>query len=310
MASKARAEFISRLAAYYAAANLGALASISPNPLKDPGRLLRNGLMIVGFAALEDFLRSRAAELLSRIRGRTTRFEDLPVSLQEVTTEAAIRAAPFALVGWRRAGTSLVSIQELGRALASTVGQPYRLAGLGLYGQRSNVGDEDVAAVLKAFGVVDGWTKINAIARRAGLPGLALKEDFKSIHLRRNAAAHQADAAVPQTELFDLVLPALAIALAYDALLSRATRLLIDGTMTKTPAVTVTDADVMLRFVDPGVTGWDERVESSSAVVAHHSRLAMLRRAARQRAVAAGYEVLVVRHRSKADLVWETTDAG
>jgi hypothetical protein len=309
MPSKARADFISRLDAYDAAAKLSALASTSPNPLKDPGRLLRNGLMIVGFAALEDFLRTRSAELVGRIRGQKTRFEDLPPSFQEVTTEGAIKAAPTAL-RWTRAGLSLVSIQEFGRALASTMRQPYRLTGLGLYGHRPNVGHDDVSAALKSFGVGGGWTAINAMARRAGLPGLALHEDFQRIHERRNAAAHQADAAILQTELFDLVLPALAIAFAYDALLSRATRMLTDGTMTKASLVTVTEANVVLRFLDRGVAGWEEREEPSPAMIAQNTRLAPLRQAARLRAIAAGYQVLLVRPRSRTGLVWETTDAG
>ena len=307
MASKARSDFLQRIRAFDTASQQPHLISTGPNPSADPARLLRNGLMIVGFAALEDFIRSRTGEVLAQIRGQTTPFGDLPDAMRSASTDAVVRSFASMLPIWRRAGTSLDEIQSIGASLASTKRQPYRLSPLGLFALR-NVSKEDIADGLKAFGVTNVWPSINSIAARAALPGLALSDEYDAAHNRRNEAAHDGQANVLQGDLQGFAMPAIAIALGYDALISRAARLLSDGTMTKTSLVTINSVDIRLRTIDRLANGWEE-VQEGGPAVASGNRLSVLRSSARQRALVSR-DLMVIRPATRIAVEWETTDLG
>jgi len=263
--------------------------------------------MIVGFAALEDFIRSRTGEVLAQIRGQTTPFGDLPDAMRSASTDAVVRSFASMLPIWRRAGTSLDEIQSIGASLASTKRQPYRLSPLGLFALR-NVSKEDIADGLKAFGVTNVWPSINSIAARAALPGLALSDEYDAAHNRRNEAAHDGQANVLQGDLQGFAMPAIAIALGYDALISRAARLLSDGTMTKTSLVTINSVDIRLRTIDRLANGWEE-VQEGGPAVASGNRLSVLRSSARQRALVSR-DLMVIRPATRIAVEWETTDLG
>lgn len=307
MASHARTEFLSRISGYDRAAQLPSLRTTVLNPLRDPARLLRNGLMIVGFATLEDFVRTRTEELLATIRGRTAKFEDLPDGFRAATTESVVRAIPSMLPIWKRSGTVLDEIQNIGRSLASTDGTPYHLSSLGLYAFR-NVSAEDVSSALKTFGVPNGWTQIDSLAGRCGLPALALSSAYRNYHDHRNSSAHQATFNMSQADLQGFTMQAIAIALAYDALLSRAARLLAAGVMTASSGLTIGATDIAVRFMDQAVGAWQE-VPEGSPPVATAPRLTDVKSAARARA-RASRELLVVRPTTRLQIRWETTDAG
>ena len=263
--------------------------------------------MIVGFAALEDFIRSRTREVLAQIRGQTTPFGDLPDGLQFATTDAVVRGFASMLPIWKRTGTALDEIQSIGASLASTRRRPYTLSSLGLFALR-NVSRDDIVDELKAFGVTNVWPSIDGIAARAALPGLALNEEYELAHNRRNDAAHNGKANVLQGDLQGFAMPAIAIALGYDALISRAARLLSDGTMTKASQVTISSVDIVLRTIDRLPNGWHEAREGGP-VIASGSRLPSLRASARQRALPSR-DLIVIRPATRIEVAWETTDLG
>jgi hypothetical protein len=307
MPSRARSDFLNRIGAFANATQLPALISTSPNPLKDPARLLRNGLMIVGFAALEDFIRSRTAEVVSRVRGTITAFADLPKPFSDAVTKDVITAMPTALKQWERDSVALDMIQSTARALASTRRQPYSVASLGFYGDRSNIGLSDISDALKGFAIAGGWTNINDLARRCGLPGLSLETDYRNALEARNRAAHNPSANTAQGDLQGYVLPYLAIGLAYDALVSRSARLLEDGSMTRASG-TITHSSIPIRFVDQVAAGWIE-VPEGQPPVATGSSLSQVRTGARTRA-APNHDFVVIRRRALGQIAWESTDAG
>jgi len=306
VASKARSEFLQRIRAFDAAAQQQQLASAGPNPVRDPARLIRNGLMIVGFATLEDFVRSRTGEVLAQIRGQATPFTDLPEGFQSATTENVVRHFPSMMPFWKRGGILLDQIQQTASSLASTKKQRYTLSALGLFGL-GNVSREDLSDGLKSFGVPNSWAAINTVASRAGLPGLALQDEYGAAHGRRNDAAHQATANILQGDLQAFTMSAIAIAFGYDGLLSRAARRLSDGTMTKTSGAPVAAADLSLRFIDRVGLGWQESRESGPVVAA--GGLSTLKVSARARAFASR-DVIVVRPAKRVNVHWETTDLG
>jgi len=72
--SKARTTFLEHIIAYKGATEADLIVSRAPVEVlhNAQAQLLRNGLAVVGYAILEDFIRTRTAEILSRIGNGTT----------------------------------------------------------------------------------------------------------------------------------------------------------------------------------------------------------------------------------------------
>ena len=78
--SLARRLILERLHAFRLATQTEALVSLAPTEVDHNARaqVLRNGLAVVGFAILEDFIKSRAGEVVQRIGHGAAAFTDLP----------------------------------------------------------------------------------------------------------------------------------------------------------------------------------------------------------------------------------------
>jgi hypothetical protein len=58
-------------------------------------RMLRNGLAVVGFAALEDFIKKRSSEAMEEIGQCSVPFSKLPKKLQNAATYEVISALTY-----------------------------------------------------------------------------------------------------------------------------------------------------------------------------------------------------------------------
>ena len=95
--SVARATFLERLAAFKDAINVELLVSQAPSEVKhnQRARLMRNGLSVVGFAIVEDFVKARTAEVLTRIGNSPATFEQLPEKLRKASVLGVVKALRF-----------------------------------------------------------------------------------------------------------------------------------------------------------------------------------------------------------------------
>jgi hypothetical protein len=194
-------------------------------------RLLRNGLMVVAFNSLEDFLRQRSAELLGFVSRTTLRFDDLPRALMLATTLEAMRAAHArAKLAMGRGDDPVPILQVAAAEVASTATGPLSLSRFAFGYAGSNVSADEVAGILGALHVADAWNELTALSSRVGLGAVPLRDAFSQGSRLRNAAAHQANANVQPTDLQAFCQQATAIALGFDLLASRAARLLHDST--------------------------------------------------------------------------------
>jgi len=183
--------------------------------------MLRNGLAVVGFAALEDFIKSRTSEALDDVGRTGVPFKSLPEKLKSAVTYEAISALSYQL-SIRQKSDRMAYVQEQALKLASTASAVYELTPHAFGFSQSNVQEETVKSILKSFLVDDPWNEMTRIASRLGLVALPLQETFKSAAVRRHKAAHVAHADTPQTDLIQFIKEALAIAISFDALLSKA----------------------------------------------------------------------------------------
>jgi hypothetical protein len=231
--STARVAFLARLAGFDKALTNSALAHVGAvSPPDDPARLLRNGMAVVGFNALEDFLKQRMGEILKSISASPIPFADLPESLQRGATVGAAYALRYQAKMRVSRGdfpSARDLIQRTGRSMASIDNRRYSLSALSFGYEDANLNSEAVKKMLSSLGVAGGWSDLIGLAHRAGLNLPGLPDDYRSALRRRHAAAHEPSTDVPLSDLQSFTRQATAVGLAFDALVSRAAYRLRQG---------------------------------------------------------------------------------
>lgn len=106
-------------------------------------RMLRNGLAVVGFASLEDFIKARSSEVLDLIGSVGLSFEQLPEKVQIATTHGAITALNYQL-GLRDKQDKIAFVQEHAQKISSTANSSYALTSLAYGFGNANLNAESI----------------------------------------------------------------------------------------------------------------------------------------------------------------------
>lgn len=305
----ARQRFVDRMVTFEAAVEDPALVGGLPvDQIKNgKARLFRNGLAVVAFAQLEEFLKSRLAEVTEVIDGSAVKFDDLPERLRSAALVSASHglSAQLRIRAWGEPERTQM-IQRTASDIASSSTATFRISPLLFGAQNANISSEAVSDVLRLFQIGGGWAALEDVAHRVGLGVPALAESFRNFAAARHNAAHDAMADVHLLELQGFRLTAMAIALGFDALLSKACRLLSVGDAALLQG-TLSASEVSFRFVRPQGKTWREVREGSSRAVARYT--------ARERAIAGAKshadvtrDVLVLQDSDGTPREWWTTD--
>jgi hypothetical protein len=308
--SAARQAFLARLSAYRATVRSPLIVDRSPSERKHnaQARLFRNGLSVVGFALLEDFLRSRSSEVLEWLSTQTLTYLGLPSKLQRAATDGSVRALRAQYDNVRRRGTNMPAyLADLGVALASLTGSSMTFSSLALGWRGSNLQTDEVGDMLGAFEVADGWTNIERMASRAGVGSLTVRTSFDNALESRHVAAHQATANVQPTDLQFFARDALGIALGYDAVLSRAARLVASGSSGAAPAGALLQDSIRIRFLEKQSATWREHLEGSPSTIKRERVYARVEASARRHA-RASFDLIVILDTYSSPYRWITTD--
>lgn len=288
--SKSRSLFNVRIATLVNSLEIEAVQArpLSEQAHNDVARMLRNGLAVVGFAALEDFIKSRIAEVLSEVGSTNVPFRNLPEKLQYAATSEALSAIRYQMELRQTMSDRMEYVQNHSQRIASTVTTAYSLTPHALGYNKANVSQAMVKEMLTCFQIEDPWNSITRIAARLGLVALPLHETYKSAVLRRNHAAHVAHADTPQTDLQQFATEALAIAIGFDALLTCALSNLRrhDGPYLQEQA-NVSAANISIRKVLSHGNKWREELEGRSKAVKVEASREVLLVSARARAAVA-----------------------
>ncbi|WP_262851537.1 hypothetical protein [Mumia quercus] len=200
-------------------------------------------------------------------------------------------------------------MQDEADAIASTARNPYGFSGVMFGYDRSNLSPANLKDFLEVVGVGgDPWRHLTMIASRVGLGGLPLKDGATNGYQLRNSCAHDAGSQVTPQQIEDFLRDSLATALGFDALVSRAGRLLHEGNVIDLGrARKLLDTDIKFRFLDPHPKGWREVKEGGVHAAAIHraSEPDMAACLARARA---NYEVVVRRDARSWPTDWTTTE--
>lgn len=185
-------------------------------------KMLRNGLAVVSFASLEDFVKKRSSEAMIELNSCSVNFNELPVKLQDAATHEIISALSYQM-GLLDKVDRTDYIQRHAKNIYSTATPNYELSIHTFAHSQANINVKAIGDILKSFNVKDPWLQMSSIASNLGLTSsLPLAEIFRNAALRRHRAAHVAGVDTPPTDLKQFVKEAFAIAITFDALLSKA----------------------------------------------------------------------------------------
>ncbi len=285
----AKSLFLERMHALETSTSIEAVTNktLTDKAHNDVAKMLRNGLAVVGFAALEDFIKSRTSEVLSEIGSTAIPFRDLPPKLQIATTYDAIDALSYQL-SLKPKNERITFFQDHAQKLASTSSAAYDLTPLAFGYSKANLQDDTIKEILSSFLIIDPWGQMTQLASRLGLVALPLAETFNGAALRRHRAAHVAHADTPQTDLTQFVKEALAIAIGFDALITRSLahirahdRQYLCGTNK------ISLASIKIRSIRSSGVVWRESLEGRTTAVKIEQNLELLLPATRTRAISA-----------------------
>lgn len=230
MTSTGRSTFLDRLRILANALNDPLLIDkpITDVEHNERARYLRNGLSIIAFNTLEDFIKKRIEELLYKISNSATPFNSLPEKLQTSILLNSLKGIHS--IGSRKHKNGedwKLFIQQEVVKLTSVAASPYQASALGYGSEKSNIDQADIPTFLASFQVKGGWDSIEQITNLIGCSLMAPGTFFSNAAARRHNAAHNPLASALHPDIEQYCISVKALALAIDFLLSRAAKYII-----------------------------------------------------------------------------------
>jgi hypothetical protein len=229
-------------------------------------RMLRNGLAIIGFTILEDFLKRRIGEVLREVGNSPVAFSALPTKIQEAATVSALRGIQSRVQTLK---TDLedykLFIQNETLNVSSTKNATFQISEYSLGWERSNISTDDVRDFLGILGVEGGWNSIQLISGLINTTIVTPSEIFRNAAQRRHKAAHNADADSLLSDLSGFASDAVVIALSYDLLISRCLHsIMTNDAGYLTGAVKTIPGHLKFRFLVEDTKNWKEYTQGSN----------------------------------------------
>ena len=268
-------------------------------------RMLRNGMAIIAFTVLEDFIKTRIGEILKKVGTTPVGFASLPSKIKEAATVSALKGIQNRADTLKRnAEDYLTFIQQETGYVSSTKNSIYELSQFSLGWDKSNISSDDVKNFLGIFGVKDGWGVIQQISSAISITLPSPGEIFKNAATRRHKAAHNAAADSLLTDLQEFVTQSKVIALGFDALLSRSLRFIDSNDSDFLNEVKNTQlSHLKFRFILERDGKWKEYTPASARAVKADASLAVVQAAALIRA-RTNNEVLVIKSANNKLIDW------
>lgn len=219
----AKSDFIERMASLHLSTQNPAIA-VSSNPNANiAARMFRNGLAVVGFAALEDFIKVRTSEVLSAISGTAVPFSSLPEKLRYATTFGAVSALNYQLSILPDKLDRIGYMQDQAQKIWSTSNSTeYSLTPHAFGFSQANITKETIKDILSSFLIKNPWDNMTTIAQKLNFTSFNLEVVFRNAASRRHKAAHVPHFDVPQNDLTQFIMEAFGISIGFDALISKA----------------------------------------------------------------------------------------
>lgn len=267
-------------------------------------KILRNGMAVIGFVTLEDFLIMRTKEALVDLSGYGVNFNDLPTDLRFRTTVQALNAINRLASFEETKEDKIQFVQNSSLKVASTLNSSYSLIEIAYGHNNSNLNGQEIKDILKSYKINNPWGQMTNISSRIGLTSFPLDNSFKNAAERRHQAAHNVTANTPITDLTGFIKEALGIAIAFDALTSISlynfkthNHNYINGNMN------ITSNNVKLSYVKLDSSKWKYKKESNLRSSKSDGDLGKVESYARSQA-SSNFETLILYNSSNEIIDW------
>jgi hypothetical protein len=198
--------------------------------------------------------------------------------------------------------------QKHASAIASTGNAAYEISALAFANEHPNISSDDIANILNAFFIINPWNALGSVASKCNIGGLDLKSVFANATVRRHVAAPQASADIETSDLVAFGTEIIGLALAFDLLISRALRKILDADRdylrqrTKIPG-----SHVGIRFLQLEGSWWREVVNDNKKAYARSKDFLQLKADCFQRA-RSSEQALVIKGDKGLPVEWCTPD--
>ncbi|WP_131722332.1 hypothetical protein [Mycolicibacterium chubuense] len=218
--------------------------------------LLRRGLYVVAFNAMEDYLKSRASEHFNNLPlVSSLDFDDLPPGLRKAAVIDAIKN------GVREAGydksNEIQIIRAVAGAVASTANrQQYGIHEYSVLRSGSNISADDIGAAIGRLHLDRPWDQMQSLLDTVGNVGSPIRGRFSTCLVKRNAAAHDGQP-VDYTDLVEIADLATALCFAFDVIFSAGMTRIADNVPTADTDTRVQLAgNIVVRYVAERGNRW------------------------------------------------------
>ena len=218
---------------------------------------VRNGCTVMLFCALEAFFRGRSLECASRLNQATVPYTHLPQGLKYASLVSTFEGLIHQTKNWSDGDKISEFEKAVVAASSGSLGSPYRFTEYSFAKDKSNVSVSDVAGISRSFNVENFWNCCVGLWGKAGF-GFPINpaDIFKQLSQERHKAAHVATHNVSHATLSNFIPQAVALALAFDTLISAGTHSLSASSISLgiVPAK-ITAADIDFITVKPHTGG-------------------------------------------------------
>lgn len=185
-------------------------------------RMLRNGMSIIGFTILEDFIKRRTGEILKSIGNTNCNFNLLPEKLKESVTFHALKGINSRAETLKRNSEDYISfIQNETGFISSTKNSVFEFSEYSIGWDKSNLNSTDISKILGVFNILGGWNSIQRLSSLINCSLLNPNEIFKNFAMNRHKSAHNTDADSLLTDLESFIYQSKTIAFCFDSLINK-----------------------------------------------------------------------------------------
>jgi hypothetical protein len=211
----------------------------------EKARILRNGISIIAFTILEDFIKQRTGEVLKSVSSASITFNSLSPKFQEATTIDAIKSIQAKVNNMKNAQENWLDfIQKEAGKIASTANFPFDVSEFSLGWEKSNLSKDDIPRFMKIFNIEKGWATIQLVTAKANSTLPSPESVFTSAAQRRHKSAHDPTANSLYIDLENFSKDIKSLLFAYDILISKG----IHHIITKNPEQVSADK-INIRFL-------------------------------------------------------------
>ncbi|WP_419307974.1 hypothetical protein J8402_05115 [Chromohalobacter israelensis] len=263
-----RSEFVDYINQYEAALSLPDV-TVSSLSRYHASKILRNGLAVSGFCALEDFLKRRAQEFWLDVQSNQVDFNNLPLKIQALVTFKLFyvlsNKAQHEYESNDLAG-KISFAQTHAEYIASTrAGEGFTISEYAFGFENSNLKENQVSELLKSLQVKSGWEVMTQLTQALGTAAMSLNNAYISAMSLRHKAAHEASSDSPVTDLQNFRRVGAAIAFTYDVILTECTRRIVNGNGHYLQGGFLEVRDFAFYYIVPVESYWKIFLSSSSS---------------------------------------------